>query len=128
MTLVINPCHGFSVIASGVAMGNKFISGDNETGEKLSPATTTPAINLLPVTKTETIAGRVRVRRLEISSLLVLSSFCSLIRVCEVSMDAPFHRSSIDTIGGYVRLQLCLTSPFWFEEVFAASRASDQKV
>ncbi len=31
---------------------DKFIAGDNNTGEQLSPVTTTPAINLLPVTRT----------------------------------------------------------------------------
>jgi hypothetical protein len=39
----INPCHGISVI-----------TGDNNTGEQLSPATTSLAINLLPVTRTRT--------------------------------------------------------------------------
>ncbi len=32
--------------------GNNFVAGDNDTGEQLSPVTTTPAINLLPVTRT----------------------------------------------------------------------------
>ncbi len=30
LTPVINPCHGFSVIASCVDAGDKFIAGDNE--------------------------------------------------------------------------------------------------
>jgi hypothetical protein len=30
----------------------KFIAGDNDTGEQLSPVTMTPVINLLPVTRT----------------------------------------------------------------------------
>jgi hypothetical protein len=30
------------------------VAGDNDTGEQLSPVTTTPAINLLPVTRTRT--------------------------------------------------------------------------
>jgi hypothetical protein len=34
--------------------GNNFIVGDNDTGEQLSPVTTTPVINLLPVTRTRT--------------------------------------------------------------------------
>ena len=34
--------------------GNNFVAGDNDTGEQLSPVTTTPAINLLPVTRTRT--------------------------------------------------------------------------
>jgi hypothetical protein len=33
---------------------NNFVAGDNGTGEQLSPVTTTPAINLLPVTITRT--------------------------------------------------------------------------
>jgi hypothetical protein len=41
---VINPCHGFSVIASVVDTGDKFITGVNDTGEQLSPLTTTPAL------------------------------------------------------------------------------------
>ena len=65
LTPAISPCHGFSVIASVVDSGeqfiagdndtgDKFIAGDNHTGEQLSPVTTTPAINLLPVTRTRT--------------------------------------------------------------------------
>ncbi len=34
--------------------GEKFIAGVVDTGEQLSPVTTTPAINLLPVTRTRT--------------------------------------------------------------------------
>ncbi len=34
--------------------GDKFIASDNYTGEQLSPVTTTPAINLLTVTRTRT--------------------------------------------------------------------------
>jgi hypothetical protein len=41
-----------SVIAGDVDNGNKFIAGDNDTGEQLSLVTTTPAINLLPVKRT----------------------------------------------------------------------------
>jgi hypothetical protein len=48
----INPCHGFSEIT-----GDNFISGDNDTGEQLSPVTTTPVINLLLVTRTRTPWG-----------------------------------------------------------------------
>jgi hypothetical protein len=48
----INPYHGFSVIAGVVDTGDKFLAGFNDTGEQLSPVTTTPAINLLPVTRT----------------------------------------------------------------------------
>ena len=61
----INLCHGFSVIAGVVDTGeqfitgdndtgNNFVAGDNDTGEQLSPVTTTPAINLLPDTRTRT--------------------------------------------------------------------------
>jgi hypothetical protein len=32
--------------------GNNFIAGDNDTSGQLEPATTTPAINLLTVTRT----------------------------------------------------------------------------
>ncbi len=46
--------HGFSVIAGVVDTGEQFIAGDNDTGEQLSPVTTTPVINLLPVTRTRT--------------------------------------------------------------------------
>ncbi len=77
----------------------------------LSPVTTTPAINLLLVTTT------------------------SVIRVCGVSMDASFHGSSNDTIGGRVAdfgsrvpLRRPEISPFWFELVLAASGASNQGV
>jgi hypothetical protein len=72
LTPAINLCHGFSVIACVVDTseqfitgdnntGNnfvagdtsdKFVAGDNDTGEQLSPVTTTPVINLLPVTRT----------------------------------------------------------------------------
>ncbi len=34
--------------------GNNFVTGDNDTDEQLSPVKTTPAINLLPVTRTRT--------------------------------------------------------------------------
>jgi hypothetical protein len=65
LTPAINLCHGFSVIAgvvdtsehffAGVVVtGDKFVAGDNDTGEQLSPVTMTPAINLLPVTRTRT--------------------------------------------------------------------------
>jgi hypothetical protein len=37
MTLVINPCHEFSVIASVVDSGNKFIFGVVDTGKKFTP-------------------------------------------------------------------------------------------
>jgi hypothetical protein len=75
-TPAINLCHGFSVIAGVVDTGEQFITGDNDTGnnsvagdnntgdnfvtgdndtgEQLPPVTTTPAINLLPVTRTRT--------------------------------------------------------------------------
>jgi hypothetical protein len=33
-----------------IDISDKFIAGDNDTCEQLSPVTTTPAINLLPVT------------------------------------------------------------------------------
>jgi hypothetical protein len=33
-TPAINPCHGFSVIAGVVDNGDKFIAGDNDTGER----------------------------------------------------------------------------------------------
>jgi len=52
MTPASNPCHGFSVIASVVDISNKFLTGVNDISEQLSPVTTTPAINLLPVTRT----------------------------------------------------------------------------
>jgi hypothetical protein len=52
-TLAINPCHDFSVIAGVVEnTGVKVIAGDNNNGEQLLSVTTTPAINLLPVTTT----------------------------------------------------------------------------
>jgi hypothetical protein len=40
-TQAIKPCHGFSVIADVIDTGNKFISGDVDTGEQISPVTTT---------------------------------------------------------------------------------------
>ncbi len=42
-------CNGFSVIAGVVDTGDKFIV---DTGDQLSAVTTTPAINLSPVTRT----------------------------------------------------------------------------
>jgi hypothetical protein len=51
-TPAINPCHGFSVIPGVVDTGDKCITGVNDTGDQLSPVTTKPAINLLPVTMT----------------------------------------------------------------------------
>jgi hypothetical protein len=54
-TPTINPCHGFSVIADVVDTGDKFIGGDNNTGEQFSPVTATPSIYLLPVTMTPVI-------------------------------------------------------------------------
>ena len=49
--VVISPCHGFSVIAGVVDTEDKFIV---DTGDQLSAVTTTPAINLSPVTRTRT--------------------------------------------------------------------------
>jgi hypothetical protein len=40
-----NPCHGFSVMACGADIGDKFLTGDNNTGDKFSPVTTTPVNN-----------------------------------------------------------------------------------
>jgi hypothetical protein len=60
-TPAINPCHGFSVIASVVDTSDKFIAGVIDTSKKLATG--------------------------------------PLIGVCEVSMDAPFHGSSNETIG-----------------------------
>ncbi len=76
LTPGINLCHGFSVITGVIDTGEQFITGDNDTGnnfvagdndtgdnfvaghngtgEQLSPVTTTPAINLLPITRTRT--------------------------------------------------------------------------
>jgi hypothetical protein len=76
LTPAINLCHGFSVIAGVVDTGEQFITGDNDTGnnfvagdndtgdnfvasdndagEQSSLVTTTPVINLLPVTRTRT--------------------------------------------------------------------------
>jgi hypothetical protein len=48
---VISPCHGFSVITGVVDTGDKFIV---DTGDQLSAVTTTPSINLSPVTRTRT--------------------------------------------------------------------------
>jgi hypothetical protein len=58
----INLSHGFTVIDGVVdtgeqfviVTGDNFIAGDNDIGEQLSPVTTTPAINLLLVTRTRT--------------------------------------------------------------------------
>jgi hypothetical protein len=50
-TPVNNPCHGFSVIGGVFDTGDKFITTVNDTGEQLSPVTTTLAINLCPVTR-----------------------------------------------------------------------------
>ncbi len=44
-----------------------------------------------------------------------------VIRVCGVSMDASFHSSSNETIGGCVQLRRLEISSFWFEVVLAAS-------
>jgi hypothetical protein len=41
----INPCQGLSVMAGLVDTGDKFITGVNDTGEQLSPVTTTPVNN-----------------------------------------------------------------------------------
>ncbi len=70
MTPAINLCHGFSLIGGVVDTGDKFISsvmiaGDNDTDDKFFAAdnntveqlwsvTTTPAINLLLVTRKRT--------------------------------------------------------------------------
>ncbi len=42
------------MIAGVVDTGDKFLTSVNDTGEQLSPVTTTPAINLLQVTRTRT--------------------------------------------------------------------------
>ncbi len=51
LTPAISPCHWFSVIAGVVDTGDKFIV---DTGDQLSAVTTTPAINLSPVSRTRT--------------------------------------------------------------------------
>ncbi len=38
-------------IAGDNDTGDNFVAGDNNTGEQLSPVTTTPAINLVQVTR-----------------------------------------------------------------------------
>jgi hypothetical protein len=50
LTLIIKPCHGFSVIESVVHTDDKFIAGVVNTSEQLSWVTTTLAINLSSVT------------------------------------------------------------------------------
>jgi hypothetical protein len=45
---------GNNFVAGDNNTGNNFVAGDNDTGEQLSPVTTTPAIHLLPVTRTRT--------------------------------------------------------------------------
>ena len=45
---------GEQFIAGDNDSGDKFIAGDSDTGEQLSQVTMTPAINLLPVTRTRT--------------------------------------------------------------------------
>ncbi len=45
---------GNNFVAGDNDTGDNFVAGDNDTGEQLSPVTTTPAINLLPVTRTRT--------------------------------------------------------------------------
>jgi hypothetical protein len=61
MTLAINLCHGFSVIASvfgtgenlllgDIDTGDKYIAGDNNTSEQLSLVSWTLVINLSPAT------------------------------------------------------------------------------
>jgi hypothetical protein len=84
--------------------GFSVIAGVVDTGDKFIACTTTLAINLLPVT-----------------TMLV-------IRVCGVSMEASFHGSSNETIGGRVRLRQPEISLFWFAVVLAVSGASNQGV
>jgi hypothetical protein len=45
---------GEQFIACDNNTGDNFIAGDKDTSEQLAPATTTPAINLLTVTRTRT--------------------------------------------------------------------------
>ncbi len=49
---------------------------------------------------------------------------CPQIRVFEECMDAPFHGSSINTVGSRFRLRRPEISPFWFELALADSGAS----
>jgi hypothetical protein len=51
VTPAISPCHGFSVIVGVVDTGDKFFV---DTGDQLSAVSTTPAINLSPMTRTRT--------------------------------------------------------------------------
>jgi len=48
LLLVIYPCHVFFVIDCYIITGNKFNASDNNTGEQLSPLTTTLVINYCP--------------------------------------------------------------------------------
>ncbi len=43
---------GNNFVACDIDTGDNFVTSDNDTGEQLSPVTTTPAINSLPVTRT----------------------------------------------------------------------------
>ena len=52
VSVVINLCHGFSVIGRVVDTGEQFITGDNDTSKNFVAVTTTPAITLSPVTTT----------------------------------------------------------------------------
>jgi hypothetical protein len=56
------PNTGDKFITGVIVTGDKFITGDNDNGEQLSPVTTTPAINLLPVTRTRWGAAKDRNR------------------------------------------------------------------
>jgi hypothetical protein len=76
------PCSGFSVIDGVFDAGVKFIAGDKDTGDQLSPVTTTPAINLLsvsdprekkspdPGSRSATLAGPGRQNALEAVTVL----------------------------------------------------------
>jgi hypothetical protein len=46
--IAINPCHGFSVIGGISDTGDKFIAGDNDTGEQLSLVITSKLYSFIP--------------------------------------------------------------------------------
>ncbi len=63
MTPAIKLCHGFPVIAGVFYTGDKFITGDNDTGNKFIAV----GVRVSGCGSKTIIAGRVRLRRPEIS-------------------------------------------------------------
>jgi hypothetical protein len=130
-TLAINPCQGFLVISGVVDTGHKFTTHVNDTGEQLSPVTTTLAINLLLVTRTRkpwrwgAAKDRRKLKGTNRRYLRLSKSDTAADGVIGTAIKSCIHGHPTHPDKRPLRPPK-LNVPFLFEVVLAASEASDQ--